>query len=34
MPVFRFGYIKVPAEDFQLIANVMGVGAQFAQNAL
>lgn len=30
---FRFGYAKVPAEDFQLIANAMGVGAQFADNA-
>ena len=31
---FRFGYLKVPAEDFHLIAKSMGVEFASEQNAL
>ena len=31
---FRFGYVKVPAEDFQLIARAMDADSAFARNAL
>ncbi|MDB5946470.1 MAG: hypothetical protein JWQ33_1496 [Ramlibacter sp.] len=31
---FRFGYVKVPPEDFALIAAAMGVAAGFEQNAM
>jgi len=31
---FRFGYVKVPAQDFALIAKAMGVESAFTQNAL
>jgi hypothetical protein len=30
---FRFGYIKVPADDFKLIARAMGVDSAFQENA-
>ena len=30
---FRFGYVKVPAEDCRLIAAAMGVESAFQQNA-
>lgn len=30
---FRFGYVKVPAEDFARIAKAMGVESAFAENA-
>lgn len=30
---FRFGYITIPAPDFQLIAAAMGVGAEFPASA-
>ncbi len=30
---FRFGYVEVPAEDFQLIAAAMGVESAFRQHA-
>ena len=31
---FRFGQIKIPAEDFKLIAKAMGVESEFQKNAL
>ena len=31
---FRFGQIKIPAEDFQLIVKAMGVESEFQKNAL
>jgi len=31
---FRFGQIKIPAEDFKLIAKAMGVESEFQNNAL
>ena len=31
---FRFGQIKIPAEDFKLIAKAMGVESEFEKNAL
>lgn len=31
---FRFGYLRVPAEDFNLIAESMGVEPTFERNAL
>ena len=31
---FRFGFLRVPAEDFQLIAKAMGAESAFAENAL
>ena len=31
---FRFGQIKIPAEDFTLIAKAMGVESEFQKNAL
>ncbi len=31
---FRFGYLKVPPEDFRLIARAMGVESEFAKNVL
>lgn len=29
---FRFGYLKIPAEDFALIAQAMGADSSFAAN--
>ena len=31
---FRFGYLKIPPDDFLLIANAMGVKSKFQRNAL
>jgi len=31
---FRFGHLKIPAEDFKLIAEAMGVESAFQANAL
>jgi hypothetical protein len=31
---FRFGHLKIPAEDFKLIAKAMGVESAFQANAL
>jgi hypothetical protein len=31
---FRFGYLKIPPEDFLLIARAMGVKSRFQRNAL